>query len=311
MNEPKVTVVVPCYNQAQYLPDALNSVLAQSYQNWECVIVNDGSLDQTREVALSWAGKDKRFLYIERKNGGLSCARNTGILAATGEYFQFLDADDLIEKRKLEVQTKLSEGGKKGIVVSDARYFENSNPSMRRFTIAGPNVAWMEPVWREDRPLIKKLMERNMMCVNSPLVHRRVVEKVGLFDEKLNALEDWHFWLRCALKSVDFLFDSSDGTLALVRVHSQSMSQDASRMERAGYVLCLRIARYLENPEMKRLNFMIGGDRIRGANDVLASWRLLRLGLANWTSGMPRLLWRANLGRHPRCAKMIARIRRL
>ncbi len=91
---PLISVIVPCYNQAQYLEECLQSVLDQTYQNWECIIVNDGSPDHTEEIAKRWLEKDNRFRYIYKDNGGLSSARNAGIREAKGEYLFFLDSDD-------------------------------------------------------------------------------------------------------------------------------------------------------------------------------------------------------------------------
>ncbi|WP_374360648.1 glycosyltransferase family 2 protein, partial [Cloacibacterium sp.] len=75
---PLISVVVPCYNQAQYLDECLQSVLNQTYQDWECIIVNDGSPDHTEEIAKNWVEKDTRFIYLSKENGGLSSARNAG-----------------------------------------------------------------------------------------------------------------------------------------------------------------------------------------------------------------------------------------
>src|SRR5262249_4804693 len=97
-----VTIVVACFNYARYLPDTLESLRAQSHHNWECIVVDDGSTDETGAVAQAFIGKDPRFRYIHQQHRGLSSARNRGIRASRGQYIQFLDADDLIESRKLE-----------------------------------------------------------------------------------------------------------------------------------------------------------------------------------------------------------------
>ena len=81
-----VSIIVPCYNQAQYLPETLQSVLDQTYTNWECIIVNDGSPDATEAVAQEWCEKDHRFIYLKKENGGLSSARNAGLKIAKGDY---------------------------------------------------------------------------------------------------------------------------------------------------------------------------------------------------------------------------------
>ncbi len=91
-----VSIIVPCYNQAQYLSEAISSVINQTYTNWECIIVNDGSPDNTKEVSSEWLSKDKRIKYIEIDNKGVSFARNIGIELALGNFILPLDADDRI-----------------------------------------------------------------------------------------------------------------------------------------------------------------------------------------------------------------------
>ena len=82
---PLVSIIVPCYNQAQFLPEALQSVLEQTHTNWECIIVNDGSPDNTEGVAQEWLVKDSRFKYVYKENGGLSSARNAGLDKVVGD----------------------------------------------------------------------------------------------------------------------------------------------------------------------------------------------------------------------------------
>ena len=92
----KVSIIVPCYKLGKYLPEALDSVLAQDYADWECIIVNDGSPDSTAEVADSYCAKDTRFKSLDLENGGVIRARNKGVEASTGDYLLFLDADDIL-----------------------------------------------------------------------------------------------------------------------------------------------------------------------------------------------------------------------
>ena len=93
-----VSIIVPCYNQAHFLNESLDSVINQSYPNWECIIVNDGSPDNTEEIAKKWCKNDKRFQYLEKENGGLSSARNAGIKISKGEFILPLDADDILHE---------------------------------------------------------------------------------------------------------------------------------------------------------------------------------------------------------------------
>ncbi len=94
--EKLVSIVVPCYNQAHFLDETLQSVLDQSYSNWECIIVNDGSPDNTEDIAKQWCNKDYRFTYLYKENGGLCSARNAGISISKGEFILPLDSDDII-----------------------------------------------------------------------------------------------------------------------------------------------------------------------------------------------------------------------
>ena len=103
---PLNSVIVPCYLQAEYLDECLQSVYDQTYPNWECIIVNDGSPDHTEEIAKKWLEKDNRFRYIYKENGGLSSARNAGIAVAEGEWILPLDADDRIGNQYLELAEK-------------------------------------------------------------------------------------------------------------------------------------------------------------------------------------------------------------
>ena len=94
--KPTLSIIVPCYKQAEYLPETLDSVLKQTFKEWECIIVNDGSPDNASQVAQKYVDLDSRFRLIETENRGVSAARNTGIRASSGKYILPLDGDDLI-----------------------------------------------------------------------------------------------------------------------------------------------------------------------------------------------------------------------
>lgn len=99
---PLFSVIVPCYNYGRYLAETLSSVSHQKYQNWECIVVDDGSTDDTKDIAESFVNRDNRFIYVYRQNGGLCSARNTGQQHSKGDYFIFLDSDDLLTDQALE-----------------------------------------------------------------------------------------------------------------------------------------------------------------------------------------------------------------
>ncbi len=103
MREPLVSIIVPVYNVEQYLRRCLDSVLAQTYSNWECICVNDGSPDGSAAILAEYSSKDERFRILDRENGGLSAARNTALDAMAGEYMIFIDSDDFIHPQLLEI----------------------------------------------------------------------------------------------------------------------------------------------------------------------------------------------------------------
>ena len=110
MYNPLVSVILPSYNQAEYLREALDSIIAQTYSNWEAIVVNDGSKDHTEEVMNEYAAKDSRIRLFTKQNGGITSALNAGLENARGEYFCWLSSDDLFYPNKLELQVKMFEG---------------------------------------------------------------------------------------------------------------------------------------------------------------------------------------------------------
>ncbi len=121
----KTSIIVPCYNQAHFLDECLHSILNQTNTDWECIIVNDGSFDNTEQVAFKWIAKDDRFKYLKKQNGGLSSARNAGLEIATGEWIQFLDSDDCLDQTFLEKTLEVSMRANLDICITDfERFFD-------------------------------------------------------------------------------------------------------------------------------------------------------------------------------------------
>lgn len=179
MNYPLVSIIVPCYNQAQYLDEALQSVLDQTYSDWECIIVNDGSADNIEEVAKYWTENDRRFKCLYQENGGLSSARNFGITHASGQYILPLDADDKISRDYvlLALQEFEKDSGVK-IVYCKAEKFGDEVGSLNLKPFA-----------------IKTLAMENMIFCTA-LYRKEEWKKVGGYDIKMiYGLEDWEFWI--------------------------------------------------------------------------------------------------------------------
>lgn len=183
---PKVSIVVPCYNQAQYLDEALASVEQQTHTNWECIIINDGSPDNTEEVAKKWINKDSRFTYVYQKNAGVSSARNLGIQKTESDYILTLDADDKYEVSFLEKAIfVLVNNPEIGIVSSWGRYF-TSEKQMHLYKSTGKTI-------------IDFLFHN--AAIGTSLFRKKCWQEVGGYDENPeNGYEDWEFYLRvCAL----------------------------------------------------------------------------------------------------------------
>jgi glycosyltransferase involved in cell wall biosynthesis len=177
-----VSVVIPCYNHAKFLPDALQSIWSQTYQNWECIIVNDGSPDDTDSVANEWCAKDSRFLYLYQENRGLSNARNSGIQMASGKYILTLDADDKFESTFIEkAQNILLNNQDVGIVCSWGHRFMVE----KKYGLFQPNGN-----------SIKDFLFYNSGIASS-LFRKECWEKSGGYDEMMKlGYEDWEFYIR-------------------------------------------------------------------------------------------------------------------
>lgn len=222
-----VSVIIPTYNNEKYLAATLQSVLEQTYDGWECILINDGSTDNTAQIALEFLKKDTRFKYAEQANKGVSAARNNGLGLATGEFIQFLDGDDLLEKGKLARQVKLlSENEVVDIVYSNFRHFRGDE----RPEGAGeyPQADKLEGAGQK---IVRHFLKRNFIRMNTPLLRRRVIDKVGNFNESFLSIEDWDFWMRCAANGCYFLFDDTPGANALVRDNPAGLSKNKATMK--------------------------------------------------------------------------------
>lgn len=253
---PIVSVIVPCYKQARFLPECLRSLQAQSLRQWEMVIVNDGSPDDTELVAKGLMREDDRVRLINQANRGLPAARNAGLRVMRGRYIQFLDADDLLGSTKLEWHVGLLEAQRDvALVYGNAWYFFDAEPRRRIRQGFGPDPEkdWIADLAARPGPLLHRLIERNLMPVCSPLFRRSLFDAAGPVDESLRALEDWEYWIRCANTGARFLFDPAVEGESFVRLHATSMSQDRALMHSNGLKMRLRTMLYLRPAHARRL----------------------------------------------------------
>src|SRR5690606_5654510 len=226
-----VSVIVPCFNYGSLLTETVASLRNQTYAHWEALIVDDGSTDHTAEVARQLASEDGRVRYIHQKNQGLPGARNTGLRHARGNYIQFLDSDDLLSREKLELQVAYMQSHPEvDISYTGCHYFNSEAPEVRFPDHGMRGTDWMPRISGRGNRAVEALVERDIMPVNSPLVRASILKKVDSFDRGMKSLEDWDFWMKCALAGYSFQFFDHPDAYALIRVHGASMTQDQFKM---------------------------------------------------------------------------------
>lgn len=179
MEKDLVSIIVPSYNQGPYLSEALESVLSQTYPHWECIIVDDGSLDNTAEVSKAYCAKDSRIQYIYQENSGVSAARNNGVAHSKGKYVLPLDGDDKIAPEFLELTLQeIVKDRNIRVVYTDVQYFGVRND-----------------VYHLPSFSIEKLMGQNILCITA-LFRREDFDKTGGFNDNMReGFEDWDFWM--------------------------------------------------------------------------------------------------------------------
>lgn len=286
-DKPLVSVIVPAYNYGRFIGATLESLQAQTLTNWECLVVDDGSTDDTADVVARFARTDSRIKLLRQQNRLQAAARNYGLEQMSGKYVQFLDADDLLEPRKFERQVEYLEAhAEVDIVYSDTRFFPTERPEELLYTMYGENMPWQPGFSGTGRDMLLPLVRRNTVIVCAPLMRAALVQRVGHFDEQLPPLEDWEFWIRCALAGAHFRYEDHHGTRALVRSHASSSSKNTLRMAAAEVRMRSKLTRLLASePEASRTNaqLLAEAEGTLGAQEVMYGGRargVYRLGRA-------------------------------
>ena len=213
---PKVSIIMPAYNSAETISEAVLSILSQTFTHWELLIINDGSSDNTLEIANGFT--DERISVLSHDNCGVAKTRNCGIKAATGELIAFLDADDLWLPEKLQAQVTCFAAGNENLGLVHHNYIEFGDFGER---LPGclkhcKGLALAGNVWQD-------LMIVNFIGTLSVMATKTAIEQAGGFDESLNGPEDWDLWLKIAKDNEIEYFPQP---MALYRQHEGGISKD-------------------------------------------------------------------------------------
>lgn len=215
-----ISVIIPCHNYGHFLTESLNSVLNQTYENWEVLIIDYGSTDNTKSISNKFVINDKRFQYFEQDNQGRSSARNFGLSKSKGSFIQFLDADDLLKPEKFEKQI-LQFKKDDSIDVSYTNFdFFNSETGEIFFT-----KHFSKQV---NNPLNEFLFEFGItgfiIPLHSALFRKDIFSNDITFPVNIEAREDWVLWVKLAIKNKKFKY--LDEKLILYRKHSKSTTEN-------------------------------------------------------------------------------------
>jgi glycosyltransferase involved in cell wall biosynthesis len=225
MSESLISVIMPCYNQGRFLTEAVASLQAQVNSHWECIIVNDGSSDDTAQIGTRLAAGDSRVRIISQQNRGPAAARNRGLEEARGQILHFLDADDYILPGMYEEMAEVFQTRSDIVAVY----------SGFQFVTAERTVLRSFPTLPKSVDVFHDLLERNPWPCHAILVRKAIIDSVGRFDESLKGPEDWDLWLRVASTGREFI--PVHGEFACYRRYPNTVSKDNQRMLETGFVV--------------------------------------------------------------------------
>lgn len=213
VGDPKVSIIIPSYNTATYIDDTLKSVFAQTYDDYEVIVINDGAPD-TAELERVLEPYRDRIVYLVQENRGLAGARNTGIRAARGEYIALLDSDDMWEPDYLEVQVGILENDRTiDVLYPDGLIFGDAPEAGRRSMELSPS---------EGEVTFESLVTQRCNVRVFVTARRDVVVRAGMFDESLRSSEDFDLWIRIVKGGGRIAYHRR--VLARYRRHAASLS---------------------------------------------------------------------------------------
>lgn len=241
-----ISIIIPTYNYGHLIAETLNCILNQQYTNWEAIVIDDGSTDTTFLEVKNFIDLDKRFKYLYQDNSGVSVARNSGIAMASGSYIQFLDADDLISPKKIYNQILFLEKNKNvSISLVNTKYFNDSGAYYSDLSLK--NASSTPKIHGSGFEVISAFVGANQLVIQSAIFKKSIIADVGLFDEKMNYLEDWDFWFRFATRNYHFDYLDNEECFAIVRVHTISATQKSTNILDAEAILRRKFETYIRH----------------------------------------------------------------
>ena len=247
------------------MPDCLESILVQEFQDWEAIVVNDGSTDSTSEVAKAYKNKDARIKLVEKENGGLSSARNYGIQSAKGNRFIFLDSDDFLYPTCLVKIAEVAQNLSDNVLIQYGyTYVKEDGVGILRHTNA-----------HKKKSLIPDVFKGNLGPCHSICISRYLVILAGPFDETLKSVEDWDFWIRTV---------KSGGIQKIIPHNLVYYRYSKNSMSRDGFIMFNALKKVIERGPKKDLRITIESElNINydfNTNEVLQDVLLRSLGVS-------------------------------
>lgn len=254
----KVSIITPLYNSEKYIQKCIDSVLNQTYTNWELIIVNDGSTDRSYQIAKTYADKYDSITLINQKNKGAATSRNVGFAHSKGSYIQYLDSDDILDKNKIEIQMKKmrSLGNPEDVVVS------SSWKLIKEDLIADVSTN-NTSVWKDYETPIDILCDFYInKCCFPPgvfLLPRKLVEKTGGWDERLSLNDDGEFMARVysLSKKIVFCHDANFYYRSTPSSLSKTMSRRAAMSQIESIISTCEIIKKSSNPQSRIAIFKV------------------------------------------------------
>ncbi|MFN0050095.1 MAG: glycosyltransferase family 2 protein [Cytophagales bacterium] len=221
-SKPLVSVIMPLYNAEKYVGEAIQSIIDQTYTNWELIIVNDGSTDNSLAIAKQY--QSDKIKVFSQENKGASAARNYGYYQSCGDFVKFFDADDLISSNMLEQQVNKLVGHPNSIVSAQWGRFYNNDISTFKLNIEEcwkdmDSIDWICSSWRSSQPMLQPGIF---------LIPREIIEKAGAWDERLSLIDDFECLTRLILASQNIKF-ANEASLKYRSGVSNALSGQKSR----------------------------------------------------------------------------------